>query len=743
MTAGQSISVPVTFTPTVIGVNAGSLTANTTTGPTLGTTMVTLSGSGVGATSKIVASPTSVNFGLQPISGLPVNQTVTMTNSSGSSINIVGFTSPLTSTPFSITGAPANGTLANNASVTFTVTFTPPGSSGNFSHVFASIATLDTSVGNFGVPLSGSASPLALLALVPTSLNFINVQLGQSTKLTFNVEDNGGLPLTITSSTPPSGGVGIVATTTLAANTVIQGNSSVQETVIFTPTTAGPVSDGWVIVSNDGNGPATLDISGTGIINKPGAPAIGSASAGNASAIVSWIAPADNGGAPISHYTVTAADTTMSANGGQTCATSSSDSCTVSGLTNGDSYSFRVVATNSVGDGVASNVTNFVVPLPPFSLAFSPTSLDFGNVQVGENSSLSFTIDNTGGVPLTLIASTPPRANGFSATSGLSTPLVIAAYSSERESVDFTPLSRGAASASWLITGNKGTGQHSFTMSGRGIVNLPSAPTHVSASADYSSAQVAWHAPSSNGGDVITTYTVSAHDVTSSVRGGQKCTTTATTCEVSGLTNGDRYTLSVVATNVTGDGPSSNSSAAVVPALATLRIVTRSGRAGSPQLMRTRGDTNGGSLTYYTVDGTARGCRIFNDTLNATRGGSCVVVAVRSARGDIPLVSSPATRVMMAGKVASSQVLILTVNFTSASSTLSSRDEALLHALAKSLKRGVTVTVTGYSENNPSLAKARARSVTTYLHRVADVRVTTLSATTPAVNAARISWLDS
>jgi hypothetical protein len=86
-----------------------------------------------------------------------------------------------------------------------------------------------------------------------------------------------------------------------------------------------------------------------------------SASAGNASALVSWTAPADNGGSPITTYTVT------SNPGSMTCTTGGTLSCTVSGLTNGQAYTFTVTATNGVGTGPASDPSPAVTPVgaPP------------------------------------------------------------------------------------------------------------------------------------------------------------------------------------------------------------------------------------------------------------------------------------------------------------------------------------------------------------------------------------------
>src|ERR1035437_163715 len=87
--------------------------------------------------------------------------------------------------------------------------------------------------------------------------------------------------------------------------------------------------------------------------SQSGKPTGATATAGNGSALVSWTAPADNGGSPITGYTVT------SSGDAKTCTTSAT-SCTVSGLTSGQPYTFTVTATNAAGTGPASDPSSSV-----------------------------------------------------------------------------------------------------------------------------------------------------------------------------------------------------------------------------------------------------------------------------------------------------------------------------------------------------------------------------------------------
>ncbi len=89
----------------------------------------------------------------------------------------------------------------------------------------------------------------------------------------------------------------------------------------------------------------------------PDSPTGVSATAGDASATIYFTTPAYDGGEPITEYRVLS--------GGSQVATGTSSPIVVSGLTNGQSYTFTVVAVNINGPSSPSDATSAVTPVAP------------------------------------------------------------------------------------------------------------------------------------------------------------------------------------------------------------------------------------------------------------------------------------------------------------------------------------------------------------------------------------------
>ena len=90
----------------------------------------------------------------------------------------------------------------------------------------------------------------------------------------------------------------------------------------------------------------------------PDPPENPSARAEDSAATVRWTAPSQSGTDPIARYVV------MSIPDGRSCVTSGL-SCQVTGLRNGESYTFRVTAESDGGSSASSRATNAIVPAGP------------------------------------------------------------------------------------------------------------------------------------------------------------------------------------------------------------------------------------------------------------------------------------------------------------------------------------------------------------------------------------------
>ena len=102
----------------------------------------------------------------------------------------------------------------------------------------------------------------------------------------------------------------------------------------------------------------------------PGAPTIGAATAGSGQASVSFTAPSSTGGAAITSYAVSCITGSSSA----VTASGSSSPITVTGLTNGATYSCTVTDTNSVGTSAASSSVSVTPVASSSSASVTPTT---------------------------------------------------------------------------------------------------------------------------------------------------------------------------------------------------------------------------------------------------------------------------------------------------------------------------------------------------------------------------------
>ena len=317
----------------------------------------------------------------------------------------------------------------------------------------------------------------------------------------------------------------------------------------------------------------------------PDAPTAVIATAGDASASVTWTAPASDGGFAIDSYTVTALP------GGQAVTTPDGMtlSATVGDLTNGTPYTFTVTAHNiEPGVSAESAPSNAVTPAAPATVPDAPTigTATGGPGQAMVNWSAPA---SDGGSPIT----------GYTVTATPGGPVVTVDGSTLSATVE--GLANGTAYTFTVhATNTVGVSAESAGSNAVTPATVPGTPTAVAASPGNASATIEWLPPADDGGAAVTTYTVSASSSAGAVPAPVTVAGSARSHTFSGLTNDATYTLAVVATNPAGTGaPTSRS---VSPRTVTGSPTNVSVTPGNGSVTVTWSAPAGGSpVSSYTV----------------------------------------------------------------------------------------------------------------------------------------------
>ncbi len=205
-----------------------------------------------------------------------------------------------------------------------------------------------------GVNCLGVSLPSNLVVATPATvpdaptIGAVTPGNGQATvNFTAPASDGGSAILYYTATSNP-GGIQVQGTAANPPNPITVTGLTNGTSYTFTVTATNSMGTSLPSAPSSAVVPSTV----------PGAPTNVVALAGNLQATVSFLPPANNGGATVSSYTVT-----PSPSGTPVTAAATSTSITVGNLVNGSAYTFTVTANNIDGSSVASAPSNSVIPL--------------------------------------------------------------------------------------------------------------------------------------------------------------------------------------------------------------------------------------------------------------------------------------------------------------------------------------------------------------------------------------------
>jgi hypothetical protein len=463
--AGGSCAITVTFTPLADGTLTASVSVADNGGG--GTQTVPLTGTGTGAAPAVTLSPTSLNFGNVSVGTTSPAQNVTLTNTGNGTLNI---TSIVAGASYGQTNT-CGSSLGAGLACTISVTFSPTGSGT----VNGTLSITDNASGSpQTVSLTGVGVTAPAVSLSPTSLTFNSINVGTtSAAQNVTLTNTGSATLTVTS---------IVASAnfgeTNTCGTSVAAGKSCTISVTFTPPYAGSFNGTITITDNASNSPQQVTLSGTGVGGTPQA-VPSPTTVTFATQLVNTTSPQQTitltnpGTGNLLITGVTTSSTTMfpitnncpispsfvAPNGG---------SCTIlvafKPSSSGTKTGTVTITDNAAGSPQAVSLTGTGTVV-----SFSPTSLNFGSVNVGSSSQpQAITLTNNASnqtLSVTGVAITGADPSDFTQTNNCSS---VPAKGTCTITVTFTPQITGSLSANVQVSDNGGGSPQLVPVSGTG-----------------------------------------------------------------------------------------------------------------------------------------------------------------------------------------------------------------------------------------------------------------------------------
>jgi len=429
----------------------------------------------------------------------------------------------------------------------------------NCSNQCMNLQTDNSNCGSCGSVCSGSCLS-GVCCTVPGAPTGVTATAGNtSASVTFTAPaSNGNSAITSYTVTSSPGGLTSSGSSTTQTVTGLTNGTS----YTFTVTATNAIGTGPASAASN----AVTPVAGT----VPGAPIIGTATAGNGQATITFTAPASNGGSAITSYAVISNTGNVISGAGSPIV--------FTGLTNGTSYTFTVTATNSIGTGAASGASNAVTPC---TVPDAPTGViaTAGSAQAtvtftapasnGGSAITSYTVVSSPGGFTSSGLSTTQTVTGLA--NGMAYTFTVVAYNAAGKG-PFSAASNSVTPCLALASSCVSDGQCCANICTNAAVcaatcTAPNTPTGLTATAGQGQATVTFPSPLDGGcaisGCNLYEYVNGVAKGSSMFRTNALCTGGVLT-QVS-LTPGTSYTFTLTETNSAGTSAESAASNAVIP----------------------------------------------------------------------------------------------------------------------------------------------------------------------------------
>jgi hypothetical protein len=470
LAVNASCTIGVQFQPSAAGPRAGNVSVTRQGGAGVG-----ISVTGTGVTS--LSMPPAISLGSQAVGTTSAASVVTVTNTSGATVNVSGVTSSNAS-EFPVTTTCAS--VAAGATCTISVSFSPSTAGTRQS----TVTVTSNGVGSpQTIAVSGTGTgvaPVGQLA-VPASVTFGPQVVGTSSAgnvLTVTNTGTAGVNVaSVTSSAPAEFAISANTCVTVAAG------ASCAITVVFSPTAAGARSATITVTSNGVGSPQVIAASGTGtapagsgVLSLPATLGFAAQSVGTTSA-PGVVTLTNTGTAPVTVSGVALGNTTDFAIVSNSCTTVAvGASCTVSVTFSPKAAGVRTgsltVTSNGTGSPQAVALSGTGTEAAgPGALAL-PATVDFGSVVTGTTGAAqSVVITNVGGAPVQVSTVASSNPSEFAITQ--STCATVAPGATCTVTLAFAPSATGPRSGTLTVTSN-GTGSPQATaLAGLGVSSTP------------------------------------------------------------------------------------------------------------------------------------------------------------------------------------------------------------------------------------------------------------------------------